>query len=86
MGAVDGVQIANDAELFRMASKMRHEVGELDSWQGRVDRFEFAPHFGFRIRFGVQGVMVTGSATGPDENAIRLGAVVQVRGLGLLTQ
>ena len=66
----------DQGEFVRVLGAKWHVLAHFDAGYIRRDGREFAPHFGFRIRFGGQGVMVTGSATGPDENAIRLGAVV----------
>ena len=75
------VEIPHDRKLFQMPGKVRHLVRELDSRQSGVNHIKFAAHFGFSGGLGVGAVVVAGSTSRPDQNAVRIagrGSVVRL--------
>ena len=72
VAAILRVEIPHDRKLFQMPGKVRHLVRELDSRQSGVNHIKFAAHFGFSGGLGVGAVVVAGSTSRPDQDAVRI--------------
>ena len=73
MLADDRSQGSDQGHLLHLFRDRRQVLADVDSRNGRRDRFECAPHLGRRIRLEIEGVEMTGTAIEPDEDA-RLGS------------
>src|SRR5262245_12679006 len=68
--AVLWIPAAEEREAFSLFGKSRADVGVFDAGDRRVDEAEFAFDADGGIGLGIEGVVVAGAATGPNENAV----------------
>ena len=72
MAAVLGVPAPQDGEAIQFPGEVRTDFRELDAWHGRVDqRIGTADVFGSKW-FGVERVVMAGTAERPDEDAVHV--------------
>ena len=70
VAAVLRIPAAKHSESVQLFGKCRHDLGELNSRHGRVDHAKLAPDTDRSFRFRINSIMMTGSTSCPDQDAV----------------
>ena len=69
---VHRVPAAQDSESAEFPGHPRNDLGELNTWNTRINHAIFALDVNRSLWLGIKRVMVTGPTLGPDQDAIHI--------------